>query len=103
MTMREEKIYYVYIITNKYNTVLYIGVTNDLVRRLNEHKNKIKKGFTQRYNLYKLIYYEMTTEIISALNREKEIKKWSRKKKKELINTKNRSWKDLGTELEITL
>ncbi len=100
--MNVEKQYYVYIITNKYNTAIYIGMTNNLERRLDEHKQKIKKSHAQRYNLYKLIYYEQTTDVNSALNREKEIKKWSRKKKNELIYTLNPTWKDLGREMGIS-
>ncbi len=100
--MKKEREYYVYIITNKYNTAIYIGMTNDLLRRLDEHKKKIYKSHTQRYNLYKLIYYEQTTDVNSALNREKEIKKWSRKKKNELIYKLNPTWKDLGREMGIS-
>jgi len=77
-------------------------MTNNLERRLDEHKQKIKKSHAQRYNLYKLIYYEQTTDVNSALNREKEIKKWSRKKKNELIYTLNPTWKDLGREMGIS-
>ena len=100
--MKEEKQYYVYIITNKYNTAIYIGMTNDLVRRLDEHKKKIHKSHTQRYNLYKLIYYEQATDVNAALNKEKEIKKWSRKKKNELIYKLNPTWKDLGRKMGIS-
>ena len=100
--MKTEKQYYVYIITNKYNRVLYTGVTNDLERRMYEHRNKVLKGFSSRYNLYKLLFYESTKDVMSALNREKEIKKWSRKKKNELIYTLNPTWKDLGRELGIS-
>ena len=66
--------YYVYILTNKTNEVLYIGVTNNLVRRIFEHKNKLVEGFTKKYNLSKLVYYEVTNDINSALEREKQLK-----------------------------
>ncbi len=87
--------YYVYIITNKNNTVLYTGVTNNLERRMYEHKNKIVKGFTQKYNLYKLVYYETTTDVNIAIAREKSIKNLLRVKKESLINSMNPGWKDL--------
>ena len=88
--------YYVYIMTNKMNTVLYTGVTNDLMRRVYEHKNKLDiKSFTARYNVNKLVYYETTNSIQSAIEREKQIKAGSRKKKEDLINEFNPDWKDL--------
>lgn len=70
--------YYVYLMTNYTNTVVYTGVTNNLERRVFEHKNKLLKGFTQRYNVKKLIYFETTSNIISAIEREKQIKGWTR-------------------------
>ena len=88
--------YYVYILTNKNNTVLYTGVTNNLERRLYEHKNKLIDGFTKRYNVDKLVYYEVTTDIESAIAREKQIKAGSRKKKLELIDKINPAWNDLS-------
>lgn len=91
--MKEQ--YYVYIMTNKYNTVLYVGVTNDLVRRVYEHRNKLLKGFTAKYNIVKLVYYEIHEDIKEAIKREKQIKGWLRAKKEELIKTMNPSWKDL--------
>jgi len=91
--MKEQ--YYVYIMTNKYNTVLYVGVTNDLVRRVYEHRNKLVKGFTAKYNIVKLVYYEIHEDIKEAIKREKQIKGWLRAKKEELIKTMNPSWKDL--------
>lgn len=91
-----EKQYYVYIITNKSNRVLYIGVTNDLVRRMFEHKRKLVEGFTKRYNLTKLVYYEITTDIESAIQREKQLKNWHRAWKRNLINESNPEWKDLS-------
>ena len=87
--------YYVYIITNKINTVVYIGVTGNLERRLYEHKHKLLEGFSSKYNLYKLVYFETTTDINSAISREKELKGWTRKKKNALIESKNPEWLDL--------
>lgn len=91
--------YYIYIMTNNNNTVLYCGVTNDLKRRVYEHKEKLVKGFTERYNIDKLVYYEVTDDAYSALSREKQIKAGSRQKKINLINTFNEKWKDLYNEL----
>ncbi len=90
---------FVYIMTNKHNTVLYTGVTNDLARRVWEHKEKLKGGFASRYNLTKLVYYEVFDSIKSAIAREKQIKAGSRRKKVELINKMNSEWKDLYEEL----
>ena len=89
------KTYFVYILTNKYNTVLYTGITNDLERRVNEHKRKTNNGFTSQYNVNKLVYFEQTSDVLSAIAREKQIKSWSRKKKNELIESKNPEWNDL--------
>ena len=92
----EDKIFYVYIMTNRTNTVLYTGVTNDLPRRVYEHKNHLdKKSFTARYSIHKLVYYESTNSIQTAIEREKQIKAGSRKKKVELINGFNPAWIDL--------
>ena len=88
--------YYVYILANWNNRVLYVGVTNNLVRRLYEHKNKLVDGFTKRYNVHKLVYYEHTTDINSAIAREKEIKGWKRCKKDALVVSINPQWKDLS-------
>jgi len=88
------KTYYVYILSNKSRT-LYIGVTNDLTRRIYEHKNKLVEGFTKKYNISKLVYYEMTNSIEAAIKREKQLKAWHRKWKIDLIETKNPLWKDL--------
>ena len=90
---------YIYIITNVYHTVLYIGVTNNLVRRIYEHKHKMVKGFSKMYNLDKLVYYEQYTNIIQAIEREKQLKKWNRAWKDELIEKKNPSWLDLYDEI----
>jgi putative endonuclease len=86
---------YVYLLANKHNNVLYTGVTNDLIRRIYEHKNKLVAGFTQKYNVDRLVYYEVAGSIMVAIEREKQIKKWSRKKKHDLINAMNPEWNDL--------
>ena len=91
-----EKAYYVYLLTNWNNKVMYVGVTNDLERRIYEHKEKVVKGFTQKYNVNKLVYYEQTSDIVEALNREKEIKKWRRDKKNRLVVNTNPLWQDLS-------
>ena len=92
------KNYYIYILTNWNNTVIYVGVTNDLARRLYEHKNKIYEGFTKKYYLSKLVYFELFFDIKEAILREKEIKKWRREKKNNLVESKNLEWKDLSSE-----
>ena len=86
---------YVYMLTKQYNTVLYIGVTNDLIRRVYEHKHEMLEGFTKRYKLHKLVYYEQTSNILQAITREKELKKWNRSWKNKLINDFNPTWSDL--------
>ncbi len=91
--------FYVYLLTNWNNKVMYVGMTNNLERRVFEHKNKIIDGFTKKYKLNKLVYYEHTTDVNSAISREKEIKKWCREKKNRLVITKNPEWKDLSDEL----
>ena len=93
------KQYYIYILTNQYHTVFYVGVTNNLIRRVYEHKNKLVKGFTSKYNINKLVYYEVFSDIRDAIYREKQIKSWSRKKKKEMIEKLNPEWKDLYEEI----
>jgi putative endonuclease len=95
------KNYYIYLLTNWNNTVMYIGVTNDLVRRLYEHKNKLYDGFTKKYNLNKLVYFELFFDINEAVKREKEIKKWRRDKKNKLVESINPEWRDLGLELNL--
>ena len=90
------KNYYVYLLTNWNNKVIYVGVTNDLNRRIYEHKNKLISGFTKKYNLNKLVYFEETCDINAAINREKEIKKWLREKKDILVNQINPNWQDLS-------
>ncbi|MGO8823593.1 MAG: GIY-YIG nuclease family protein [Desulfomonilaceae bacterium] len=91
-----ERKYYVYILTNWNNRVLYIGVTSDLTKRLNEHKNKVVNGFTEKYNVSKLVYFQETTDVLAAITREKEIKKWRRQKKDYLVSSMNPDWKDLS-------
>ena len=86
---------YVYIMTNQHNTTLYIGVTNNLVRRIWEHKNKIHKGFTAKYNLNKLVYYEHCEDELAAIAREKQLKDKSREYKNQLIFKMNPHWTDL--------
>jgi putative endonuclease len=91
---------YVYIITNKKNGTLYIGVTSDLIKRVYEHKNKvILTSFSAKYNLDKLVYYEVSENIESAILREKQMKKWNRAWKIQLIDQDNPSWKDLYSDL----
>jgi len=90
-----EKSYYVYIMTNKNNSVLYTGVTNDLKRRVYEHREKLVEGFTRRYNVTKLVCFETCGDIEVAIAREKQIKGWSRRRKVELINSMNEDWRDL--------
>ncbi|MGC8977682.1 MAG: GIY-YIG nuclease family protein, partial [Candidatus Ratteibacteria bacterium] len=81
----EEKKFYVYILSNKYNNVLYVGITNDLKRRTYEHKNKFIDGFTKKYNVNKLVYYEIFNDPINAITREKQLKDFRREKKVRLI------------------
>jgi len=90
------KTYYVYLVTSWNNKVLYIGVTNNLERRLYEHNNKLVKGFTEKYNVNKLVYFEQSSDIESAITREKEIKKWRREKKNDLVESVNKKWNDLS-------
>lgn len=93
------KHFYVYIMTNKDNSVLYTGVTNDLIRRVYEHKEKLIKGFTKKYNATKLVYYEIFENSYDSITREKQIKAGSRKKKLDLINKFNKEWKDIYYDL----
>jgi putative endonuclease len=86
---------YVYILTNKSNRVLYIGVTSNLIKRIYEHKNKSIDGFTEKYNVNKLVYFEQYSEIVAAISREKQLKGWLRNRKIELIESLNPEWKDL--------
>ena len=88
--------YYVYILSNWNNSVLYVGVTNDLPRRVYEHKNHLAEGFTDKYNVCKLVCYEATSDVKAALAREKQIKNWRRDKKVRLIQEQNPDWNDLS-------
>jgi putative endonuclease len=92
------KSYFVYMLTNTHNNVLYTGVTNNLERRIYEHKNKIIKGFSDKYNLSKLVYCEETGDVNAAIAREKQIKGWVRAKKNALINEMNPDWHDLSAD-----
>ena len=88
--------YYIYILSNSHKNVIYTGVTNDLVRRVYEHKQHLdKSSFTSRYNVENLVFFETTTDIDSAIAREKQIKGWNRKRKEKLIETNNPNWNDL--------
>lgn len=87
--------FYVYILTNKKNGTLYVGVTNNITRRIYEHKSKKIAGFTQKYNLKRLVYFEQTNDAYTAISREKQLKKWKRQWKIELINSINPNWDDL--------
>jgi len=89
------KHYYIYILTNKNNNVLYTGVTNDLLRRMYEHRSKLIEGFTKKYNVNKLVYFEEFRDINEAIAAEKKIKGWLRNKKITLVDSKNPEWKDL--------
>ena len=91
--------YYVYILASKRNGTLYIGVTNNLIRRVYEHKEGIIEGFTKKYNVKMLVYFEWVTDANGAIKREKQLKKWNRKWKIELIEKNNPEWKDLYYEL----
>ncbi|MHB1687169.1 MAG: GIY-YIG nuclease family protein [Ignavibacteriaceae bacterium] len=93
------KQYYIYILASKKNGTLYIGVTNDLIRRVCEHKEGITEGFTKKYNIKLLVYFEVHSDINEAIKREKALKKWYRKWKIELIEKNNPEWKDLYEEL----
>jgi putative endonuclease len=94
-----DKAYYVYILTNKWRTVLYTGVTNNIRRRAAEHKGKVNKGFTARYNVDRLVYYEVFQDIRQAITREKQIKAGSRTKKLSLIKAMNPSFLDISESL----
>jgi len=89
------KTYFVYIIASKRNGTLYIGVTSNLVKRVYEHKNKLVEGFTKKYNVHVLVHYEAIEDINSAIKREKQLKKWKRQWKIELIEKNNPNWRDL--------
>jgi putative endonuclease len=97
--MRKEG--YIYFLSNQHNNVLYVGVTNNLIRRIAEHKAKINKGFTYKYNCDKLVYFEKFTSIVDAILKEKQLKNWKREWKNELINGKNPAWRDLSEEIGV--
>lgn len=91
--------YYIYVVSNKSNSTIYIGVTSNIIKRVYEHKNKLVDGFTEKYNCNKLVYYELFEDPESAINREKQLKKWRRDKKNQLIEKLNPAWKDLYDEI----
>ena len=91
--------YYIYILTNWNDKVMYIGVTNNLKRRVYEHKNEVIDGFTKKYHVHKLVYYETTTDVKAALEREKQLKGWRREKKNSLVTDMNPNWEDLYDEI----
>ena len=93
------KTYYVYILASKRNGTLYIGVTNDLKRRVYEHKSGIVEGFTKKYKIHNLVFYQETNDVREAIQREKQIKAWQRKWKLDLIEQYNPEWRDLYNEL----
>ena len=92
--------YFVYILSNWDDSVLYIGVTGNLIRRLYEHREHLVPGFSSKYNTNKLVYFEETSDVYSAVSREKQLKGWTRKKKNDLIQKMNPEWKDLSKEWE---
>ncbi|MDP2953675.1 MAG: GIY-YIG nuclease family protein [Chloroflexota bacterium] len=94
-----QKQYFVYVLASKRNGTLYIGITSDLTKRLYEHRNNLVDGFTKRYNIHTLVYYEITGDVNSALLRERQLKKWRRKWKIALIEKSNPQWRDLYDEL----
>lgn len=94
-----DKYYYVYIMTNKHNTTLYTGVTSDLLKRVYEHRNKLVDGFTKKYNIVKLVYFEAFENVHDAIEREKSIKDGSRRRKVELIRSVNSGWNELSDQL----
>ena len=92
--------YYVYMMTNSHKNLLYTGITNDLIRRVYEHKHHLDKGsFTDKYNIEYLVYYESTSDVTAAIEREKQIKGWNRKRKDKLVASKNPNWDDLYQEI----
>ena len=92
--------YYVYLLTNWNHRVLYTGITNNLQRRLFEHKNELADGFTKKYHVHKLVYFETTSDVRSAIAREKQIKSWSRAAKNRLVSAMNPEWIDLSEHWE---
>jgi len=98
-TMPPMKNYYVYILASKKNGTLYIGVTNDLIRRVYQHKSDLVDGFTKKHRVHNLVYYEQTENVESAIIKEKRLKKWNRQWKIDLIEKNNPQWRDLYVEL----
>jgi len=97
--MPREHRYFVYFLTNWNNKVMYVGMTSDLLRRVNEHQTGAVEDFTKKYNVHKLVYFEETSDVHAAIAREKEIKKWRREKKNNLVNSSNPAWRDLTEEI----
>jgi putative endonuclease len=95
----KNKYYYVYILASKQYGTLYIGITSNLIKRVSEHKNDLVEGFTKRNHVHNLVYYEMSEDSNSAIAREKQLKRWRRKWKIELIERQNPEWKDLYSDL----
>ena len=93
------KQYYVYILASKRNGTLYIGVTSDLIKRVYEHKQRLVEGFTKKYDVHQLVYFEITSDVEGAIKREKQLKKWNRIWKIELIESRNPEWRDLYNDL----
>jgi putative endonuclease len=93
------KTFFVYIMASKKNGTLYIGMTNNLIRRVYEHKNNMNEGFTKKYGVHRLVYYEPITDVNAAIKREKQMKKWKRQWKIELIEKENSNWDDLYEQL----
>lgn len=100
--MRQQGLYYVYILTNWNHKVMYIRVTNNLQQRIYQHKNKLIDGFTKKYNVHNLVYFETTEDVISAISREKQLKGWYRSKKNRLVSSVNPDWKKLSIEIKMT-
>jgi len=96
--MRDEYIYYVYMMQSTSRRALYIGMTNNLRKRVWEHKSHIREGFTDDYNCTRLVYWESSDDVVNAINREKQLKRWRRKKKEWLIERKNPRWQDLAAD-----
>ena len=96
---RENGLVFVYILANETNVCIYTGVTNDLVRRLYEHRHELDpKSFTAKYHIHKLVYFEESSNIVAAIEREKQIKGWNRKRKNELVESLNPTWRDLSAD-----
>lgn len=91
--------YYIYIMASKKNGTLYIGITNNLIRRVYEHRSNLIGGYTQKYSVHDLVYFEHTNDVVAAIQREKQLKKWNRKWKIELIEGENPDWRDLYYEI----